>query len=138
MTRRSGVTLLELLVVVALIGVLAMAASGRVSRLAAQWGVRQATRAAIGAFTRARLEAQVSGQRTAVVIAPPYDILVVRQGDTLSHLSTAALRVALEGSRDSMAYVGSGLAWGASNLSLVLRRGDAADTVFVSRLGRVR
>jgi prepilin-type N-terminal cleavage/methylation domain-containing protein len=138
MIRRPGLTLVEVLLVIVIVGLLAAVTSARVSRLAAEWSVRQATRAAIGAFTRARLEAQASGQRTAVLIAPPHDLVVVRQGDTLSRLSTAGMRVDLQGSRDSMAYAGSGLAWGASNLSLVLQRGDVTDTVFVSRLGRVR
>jgi hypothetical protein len=46
--------------------------------------------------------------------------------------------VRLSASRDSMAYDARGLGLGAANLSLVIRRGAAAETVFVSRLGRVR
>jgi hypothetical protein len=46
--------------------------------------------------------------------------------------------VRLEPSRDSMAYAPSGLGWGGANLRVVVRRGAAADTVVVSRLGRVR
>jgi len=37
-----------------------------------------------------------------------------------------------------MAYAPNGLGYGASNLTVVLRRGSAAETIFVSRLGRVR
>jgi hypothetical protein len=46
--------------------------------------------------------------------------------------------VALEATRDSLAYGPDGLGVGAANLRLVLRRGAAADTLSVSRLGRVR
>jgi hypothetical protein len=37
-----------------------------------------------------------------------------------------------------MVYDPRGLGFGAANLSLVLSRGDAADTLTVSRLGRVK
>jgi len=37
-----------------------------------------------------------------------------------------------------MAYAPNGLGYGASNLTLVLRRGERAETLVVSRLGRVR
>ena len=50
----------------------------------------------------------------------------------------AAYGVRLWASRDSMTYDGRGLGFGAANLTVVARRGRAAETVFVSRLGRVR
>ena len=46
--------------------------------------------------------------------------------------------VTLAGSRDSLAFDVRGLGYGASNLTLVVRRGRAAETLVVSRLGRVR
>jgi hypothetical protein len=46
--------------------------------------------------------------------------------------------VRLAATRDSMAYLPLGLGYGAANLRAVLTRGRASDTVFVSRLGRVR
>jgi len=46
--------------------------------------------------------------------------------------------VRLTRTRDSLSYSPRGLGRGAANLSIVVRRGDAAETVFVSRLGRVR
>jgi Tfp pilus assembly protein FimT len=50
----------------------------------------------------------------------------------------AAYGVGLAASRDSLAYDPRGLGIGAANLSVALKRGRAAETVFVSRLGRVR
>jgi hypothetical protein len=50
----------------------------------------------------------------------------------------ATLGVRLTVSRDSMAFDSRGLGVGVANLSLVIRRGAATDTLFVSRLGRVR
>jgi hypothetical protein len=50
----------------------------------------------------------------------------------------AAYGVALAANRDSMVYDPRGLGFGASNLSVVLRKGKAVDTLVVSRLGRTR
>ena len=53
-------------------------------------------------------------------------------------LSAVHPGVTLEASRDSIAYAASGLGWGAANSTVVARHGVAAETVWVSRLGRVR
>ena len=46
--------------------------------------------------------------------------------------------VDLSASRVRMSYSATGVGYGAANLSVVVRRKSAVDTVFVSRLGRVR
>lgn len=46
--------------------------------------------------------------------------------------------VQLRSTRDSLAFDARGLGHGAANLRIVLSRGHAADTIVVSRLGRVR
>jgi prepilin-type N-terminal cleavage/methylation domain-containing protein len=50
----------------------------------------------------------------------------------------AAHDVSLSASRARMSYSATGMGYGAANLSVVVRRNSAVDTVFVSRLGRVR
>jgi hypothetical protein len=66
--------------------------------------------------------------------------VTVRAGaDTILRRRLGAVHgVTLSATRDSMAYAPSGMGYGAGNLRLVLRRRAAAETVFVSRLGRVR
>ena len=51
---------------------------------------------------------------------------------------TEVIAAAVATNRDSMVYDARGIGYGASNLSVVIRRGRAVDTVVVSRLGRVR
>jgi prepilin-type N-terminal cleavage/methylation domain-containing protein len=46
--------------------------------------------------------------------------------------------VRLSATRTRMSYSATGIGYGAANLSVVVRRNRAVDTVFVSRLGRVR
>jgi hypothetical protein len=46
--------------------------------------------------------------------------------------------VSLSTNRDSLAYDVRGLGYGAANLTLVARRGRAAESLVVSRLGRQR
>jgi prepilin-type N-terminal cleavage/methylation domain-containing protein len=46
--------------------------------------------------------------------------------------------VQLSATRTRMSYSATGIGYGAANLSVVVRRNRAVDTVFVSRLGRVR
>jgi type II secretory pathway pseudopilin PulG len=138
MTSRPGTTLMELLLVLAILGTVGGIALPRLSALAAAFALRDAQRQARFLFARARTEAQTSGQRTALVILPPSSLAIVRAGDTLARVNLEASLVRIEGSRDSMAYSASGLAWGASNLRLILRRSALADTLLVSRLGRVR
>ena len=50
----------------------------------------------------------------------------------------AAHDVLLSATRTRMSYSPTGIGYGAANLSVVVRRNRAVDTVFVSRLGRVR
>jgi hypothetical protein len=78
--------------------------------------------------------------RTAITIDTAAASLVVRSfTDTISTRRLGSSHgVSLAASRDSMAYAPNGLGYGASNLTLILRRGTAAETVVVSRLGRVR
>lgn len=138
--NRAGTTYVEQLLMLTLLGLLltvGVAAGGRWLDRAA---VAAATRSATDAFAAARDHAVAAGTRTAVRIDVVQGRLLVHaRGDTIARLSLTELhRVSLEATRDSMAYAPSGIGWGASNLRLVLRRGAAADTVVVSRLGRVR
>lgn len=137
-TRRAA-TLLELLVALAVL--LALGGLGLTG-----WGHLR-DRAATAAASR-ELATLLAGARE----------LAVAHGTATLHLDTAARAarllapgappvlhalgavhgVRLAATRDSIAFDARGLGRGVANLRVVLSRGAAADTLVVSRLGRVR
>jgi type IV fimbrial biogenesis protein FimT len=138
---RRGVTLVELLVALAIAGVLATLTLGGLRAAADREAVRAAAAEVRAAFAAARTLAVARGARAAVRIDTVGGRVVVHAGaDTVWRAAPGAShRVRLAASRDSMAYAGgSGLGHGAANLRVVVRRAAAAETVVVSRAGRVR
>lgn len=138
--RRSGVTLIDQLLVMSLLGiVLAITVHGAGS-LRDRLAVRTAARAVREALGLAREQAIAGGSRAAVRFGSATGTVTVHTSEDSLHRVQLwqTLGVALEASRDSMAYLPSGLGYGAANVQIVLRRGVHADTVTVSRLGRVR
>ena len=134
-----GTTLVELLVVLvimALLGAIVMPAVGaRGDRLAA----RRAAAEVGGSFATAREFALARTAPASVLLDSAGPAVTVRSGpDTLLRRVLRGDRITMHSSRDSMAYAPDGLGIGAANLSVVLRRGAAAETVTVSRLGRAR
>ncbi len=138
-TRAEGFTLPELLVVLLLISVTLGIAFVRLGAAADGAAVRAAVSEAASVFIAARNAAIYRRAPVAVRIDTLYGTLVTR-ADTLvlRRRDLRSFGVHLSASRDSMAFDGRGLGIGAANLSLVVRRGKAVDTLFLSRLGRVR
>lgn len=138
-TRAAGYTLPELLVVLLLVSIVLGFAFVRLGAAADGAAVRGAVSEAASVFIAARNTAIYRRTPVAVRIDTLSAILVTR-ADTLvlRRRDLHAFGVRLSASRDSMAFDGRGLGMGAANLSLVVRRGRAADTLFLSRLGRVR
>ena len=137
---RRGTTLPELIVVLTVVGVLATIAVGRIDTLRDRMSVRAAATETVATFALARRWSVSRAMRTAIAIDSASSSLIVRSyTDTIAHRRLASSHgVSLSATRDSMAYAPNGLGYGASNLSIVVRRGATADTIVVSRLGRVR
>jgi prepilin-type N-terminal cleavage/methylation domain-containing protein len=137
---RNGTTLPELMLVLAIAGILGAVALGRTGALRDRMSVRSAASETMATFALARRWSLSRASRTAITIDTARAALTVR-----SYTDTIAIRrlgashgVTVSASRDSMAYAPNGLGYGASNLTIVLRRGASAETIYVSRLGRVR
>ena len=140
MPHRTGATLVEQTVILAVLGVLSALAFRGISSVLDDLAVRAAAREVRDVFASAREHAVASGVRTAVHIHPGSALLIAHAGgDTVTERPVGQLHgVSVQSSRDSMAYSPSGLGYGASNLRIVLARHASAETVTVSRLGRVR
>jgi len=80
-----------------------------------------------------------SSQATVEVDTAAQTIYITVGADTLRKREIGAAHgVRLSTSRERMSYSATGLGYGAANLSVSVRRNDSVDTVFVSRLGRLR
>lgn len=137
---RAGMTLVELLVVLALVGIVAAIAIPRGARLRDGAAVRAAALDAEQAFALARAEAVGWRSAVAVRIDTAAARLELRRGADLLLVRALgdAYHVRLSATRDSLAYDARGLGRGAANLTLVVRRGSVAESLVVSRLGRLR
>lgn len=132
--------MVELAIVLTLISILAAIAIPAFGRQRDAAAVRRATQSLSDALAVARDVALAGVAPVAVELdAAAASITVRSANDTIErHELGAMLGVSLHATRDSMAYGPDGLGVGAANLTAILRRGAAAETVVVSRLGRVR
>jgi len=137
---RPGFTLIDQLLAVSLLGIAMAIAVQGAGALRDRLAVRAASRAVREALALAREHAVAGGTRAAVRFGRVDGTVTVHIGsDSLHRLRLLQSHgVHLESTRDSMAYLPSGLGFGGANVRLVVRRGRQADTVTVSRLGRVR
>lgn len=137
---QRGTTLPEIIVVMTIAGILGSIAVARTAVFRDRISVRSAATETVSTFSLARRWALSRASRTAITIDTAAASLVVRSfTDTISTRRLGSSHgVTLAATRDSMAYAPNGLGYGASNLTLILRRGTAAETIVVSRLGRVR
>ena len=140
MRARAGYSLLELVIVVTITGLVMAIAIPRGRRLLDRLAVRSAAGDALATLGYARSIALSGGARVSVFVDSATGTIRARQGALvlLSRGIAEAHGVRIAATRDSMVYDPRGLGRGAANLSLVILRGAARETVFVLRLGRVR
>jgi type II secretory pathway pseudopilin PulG len=133
-------SLLEVVVVLVLTAFLFGVALPRMRVAAERAAVRGAVADIVATLSSARELAVAGGVPVSVSVGPAEPTLrVVRGADTLATRDLGRMfGVTVRASRDSLAYDVRGLGVGAANLTFLVLRGTTADTVTVSRLGRVR
>jgi prepilin-type N-terminal cleavage/methylation domain-containing protein len=137
---RHAFTVIELTVTVCILCVLSAIAVPLAGKLLDRIRIRGAVVEIQALFSAARhIAIARSSQATVEVDTVAQAIYVTIGADTLRKGEIGAEHgVRLSTSRVRMSYAATGVGYGAANLSVVVRRNDSVDTVFVSRLGRLR
>lgn len=137
---RTGMTLIEVGVTVGILGVMASLTFPRFGSYRDRIAVDAATSSTMSLLVTARHAALRRATRTAVHLDSTLGtVLIVAGIDTLERRPLREVHgVEFSTTRDSIAFASSGLGYGAANTQIILRRGAAADTIAVSRLGRAR
>jgi prepilin-type N-terminal cleavage/methylation domain-containing protein len=137
---RGGFSLLEMMIVLVMVGILTAMSVPKLTAMGERISVHSAGAEILAELATARQTAIAHGTRVAVRIeALSGRVTVASRTDTiLTRRVGAAHHVTLSVTRDSIAYSPTGLGYGAANTRIIVRRGHAADTIFVSRLGRAR
>jgi prepilin-type N-terminal cleavage/methylation domain-containing protein len=134
---RPAFTLLELLIVCTIIGIAAGIAVPRLRAATDSFAVEGAVRDVASAFAFARVAAL--RHEGADVAIDSLGVTVHAGGQVVYQRAVAARHgVAMRSSVALVRYAGTGLGIGLSNGSVFVSRGSRADTVVISRLGRVR
>ncbi len=137
---RHAFTIVELTVTICILGVLSAIAMPWAGELLDRVRVRGAVVELESTFSGARHIAIARSAQTTVDIDTVTQTIYVSVGaDTLRKREIGADHgVQLSASRVRMSYSATGMGYGAANLSVFVRRNASVDTVFVSRLGRLR
>lgn len=137
---RRGFSLPEIVLVLALIGILVGIAIPPLSGALDRIEVRTAANHVVAAHQRARMMAVAQGQ-VLVLSVNRNELAIRRQGQATPlwvEAGPAANGVVLDGPGHTFTFSPEGLTFGFSNATLRLSRGSATRTVTISKLGRVR
>jgi len=136
--QRRGHTLIELVIVLALLGILLGLAAPRLT--ASLDGIHAGQSAARIALAHGRARATALGEQRVARVRVTGDALVVLVNDSVRWRvpGPAMDGAALATEPEETDYAPNGLAMGAANARYVVTRGLARVEIFVSRLGRVR
>ena len=139
-TLKPGFTIIETTITLTVIAILSAIVLPKASGFIDSIEVRGAVTEAAALFSTARHVAIARGAQTTLEINAGRGEMSLRVGrDTLQLRELEqAHGVSLRTTRGSIVYSPTGVGYGAANLTLNITRNLAADTIFASRLGRVR
>jgi prepilin-type N-terminal cleavage/methylation domain-containing protein len=137
---RRAFTILELTVTLCILSILSAIAIPWAGKVLDSVKVRSAGIEIESLFSAARhIAIARAAQATVDIDTVAQSIKVSVAGDIVRRRDIGAAHdVRISASRVRMSYTATGMGYGAANLSVVVRRNASVDTVFVSRLGRVR
>ncbi|MGI8617848.1 MAG: GspH/FimT family pseudopilin [Gemmatimonadaceae bacterium] len=137
---RRGTTIIELTLAISIISILSAIAYPRVGRLLDGIHVRGSTTEIHSLFTAARHHAITRSERITVEIDTARgSITLVAGADTIRERAFVDTHgVTLKANRASFTYSPIGIGYGAGNMTLIVTRNTRVDSVYVSRLGRIR
>ena len=136
---RRGFSLVELMLILAVVGLVLGIALPRLSSAMDQIEVASAANHVLAAHRRARIMAVLRGE-VLVLTVDPNALLIRTRGQASSLWSEegpSAARVLLDGPPRQFTFSPEGLTLGLSNATVQLTRGSATRTIVISRLGRV-
>ncbi len=135
-------TLIELVISMAIMGILTAAAAPLVGSLRDRYFVSAAASEIASAHNRARIQSVLQSRVVDLEIRP--DSLFIRYGtgpgatELWSSIGSARNGVVMTSSSRTLSFAPTGVTLGFANASFVLTRGSARRQVIISRLGRVR
>jgi prepilin-type N-terminal cleavage/methylation domain-containing protein len=139
---RRGMTLLELILVLVIVGLVAGAAGPGLSGLRDRYFTAGMAGTIAGAHNRARIHAVLTGSDTELEVrADPLIIRTVAGLDTTivwAAPGPAGQGITVTGAPRVLHFAPTGVTLGFANASFLLTRGAGHRQVIVSRLGRVR
>ena len=142
---RSGVTLIEMVIAVVILGLVSSAAIPAFTGLRDRYTVQAVAADIAGAHNRARIRAVLEGRVTELEVRA--DSLIIRTSGAglgpapvpvWSAPGPLAAGVALASPARTLMFAPTGVTMGFANATFVVIRGGARRQVVVSRLGRVR
>lgn len=136
---RPAFTIIETTVAVCLISILTAIVAPSFARIVDAAEVRAAAMEMETSFSAARHLAITRGAQAFVDVDTALRTVTVRIGtDTVRKRELAEHHINIKATKTSMSYSPIGMGYGAANLTIVLKRNAAEDSVIISRLGRVR
>jgi prepilin-type N-terminal cleavage/methylation domain-containing protein len=138
--RSSGFTIIELAIVLSLGAILTAIAVLRAGSFIDRIEVRGAVTEIESLFSLARHVAIARGAQSVLDIDTSIGELSIRvAAEQVTRRDVGrAHGVAITSNRTSMTYSPIGVGYGAANFTMVVTRGGEADSIVISRLGRVR
>ena len=138
---QRGFTLIEVVIVVAIIGLLAALAIPRVAGWTDRLAVMRSVQEFHAFYNVARMGAVYRSSRVRISITP-ISLVAIAEGDPDSVVvrmkGPATYGVSLRVSRSTIRLYPTGVGLGAANTTLELRRGTVVESLTISRLGRLR